>query len=107
MLEYASIRLMLLCAIASRLPTVMVSNASAQNTAVHTPGISPKATSNTRSRTAKPAAFDATDRYAVTVVGAPSYTSGVHIWNGTAEILKPKPATTIATAIMTAGVGAP
>src|SRR5206468_8317305 len=25
-------------------------------------------------------------------VGAPSYTSGVHMWNGTAEILKQKPA---------------
>ena len=29
---------------------------------------------------------------AVTGVGAPSYTSGVHIWNGAAEILNAKPA---------------
>ena len=28
---------------------------------------------------------------AVIEVGAPSYTSGVHMWNGTAEILKAKP----------------
>jgi hypothetical protein len=27
----------------------------------------------------------------VTVVGDPSYTSGAHIWNGTAEILNAKP----------------
>ena len=36
---------------------------------------------------ANPAAFEATDRKAVTVIGAPSYTSGVQKWNGTAEIL--------------------
>jgi len=28
---------------------------------------------------------------AVTVVGAPSYTSGTHMWKGTLPILKPKP----------------
>ena len=43
--------------------------------------------------TAKPAALLATDRYAVMGVGAPSYTSGTHIWNGTEDILNPKPAT--------------
>ncbi len=30
---------------------------------------------------------------AVTAVGAPSYTSGVHMWNGTALILNASPAT--------------
>src|SRR3954451_16977896 len=39
------------------------------------------------------ATFVADDIHAVTVVGAPSYTSGVHIWNGAADILKPRPAT--------------
>src|SRR5712691_10731536 len=47
----------------------------------------------TLSTTAKPAALLATDRYAVTGVGDPSYTSGTHIWRGTAAILNPKPAT--------------
>ena len=28
---------------------------------------------------------------AVTVVGAPSYTSGAHMWKGTLATLKPKP----------------
>ena len=34
------------------------------------------------------AIFGVIAKYAVTDVGAPSYTSGVHIWNGTALILK-------------------
>ena len=46
-----------------------------------------------RSSIAKDAAFDPTDRNAVIGVGAPSYTSGAHMWNGTAAILKPMPAT--------------
>ena len=39
--------------------------------------------------TTNPAAFEPTDRNAVTGVGAPWYTSGTQIWNGTAAILKP------------------
>ncbi len=46
---------------------------------------------NTLNRTANPAAFEPTDINAVTGVGAPSYTSGVHIWNGTADTLNPNP----------------
>src|SRR6478736_8746575 len=38
------------------------------------------------------ATFVADDIQAVTGVGAPSYTSGVHMWNGAADILKPRPA---------------
>ena len=45
-----------------------------------------------RSSIANEAAFEPTDRNAVTGVGAPSYTSGAHMWNGTAAILKPMPA---------------
>ena len=37
------------------------------------------------------AAFDITERKAVTETGAPSYTSAVQKWKGTAEILKAKP----------------
>ena len=39
----------------------------------------------------KPPAFDATDRNAVTGVGAPWYVSGVQKWNGTALTLNAKP----------------
>ena len=45
-----------------------------------------------RSSIANEAAFEPTDRNAVTGVGAPSYTSGAHMWNGTAAILNPMPA---------------
>src|SRR6184192_1412178 len=38
-----------------------------------------------------PPAFDATDRNAVTGVGAPSYVSGAQKWNGTALILNANP----------------
>jgi len=36
---------------------------------------------------ANPAVFEPTDKKATTGVGDPSYTSGVHWWNGTAAIL--------------------
>ena len=32
-----------------------------------------------------------TERYDVTAVGAPWYVSAVHRWNGTSEILNPRP----------------
>src|SRR5436853_2250569 len=56
-----------------------------------------------RSSIANDAAFDPTDRNAVMGVGAPSYTSGAHMWNGTAAILNPTPATTRITARMRRG----
>ena len=40
------------------------------------------------------ATFAAAAKKAVTGVGEPSYTSGVHMWNGTAETLKARPAMT-------------
>ena len=42
------------------------------------------------------ATFVAADMNAVTGVGEPWYTSGVHMWNGAAEALKPSPVSTIA-----------
>src|SRR5271157_6280223 len=53
------------------------------------PGNAVKAT---RTRTAIAAILGAEAKKVVTGVGAPSYTSGVHIWNGTAEILNASPA---------------
>src|SRR5947207_4953237 len=52
------------------------------------------ATNISWSSPAKPAAFDATDRNAATGTGDPSYVSGAQNWNGNAETLKAKPATT-------------
>ena len=51
----------------------------------------PSAYTNTRSKAAKPAAFAPTDMKPAMGVGAPSYTSGVHMWNGTTATLKPRP----------------
>ena len=50
------------------------------------------ATSNSRSSTPSEATFVATAMNAVIGVGAPSYTSGVHWWNGATEDLKARPA---------------
>ena len=55
---------------ASRLPTVIVSAASTQNSGCQTSLADGKATNTSSSRATKPAAFDATDRNAVTGVGA-------------------------------------
>ena len=56
-----------------------------------------------RSSIANDAAVDPTDRNAVIGVGAPSYTSGAHMWNGTAAILNPTPAATSMTARISRG----
>ena len=49
------------------------------------------AESKTRRSAPKAAALTPADMKAVTVVGAPSYTSGAHMWKGTLATLKPKP----------------
>ena len=46
-----------------------------------------KVAKKNRMATAKPAALGPTLRKAVKGVGAPSYTSGHHMWNGTLAIL--------------------
>ncbi len=50
----------------------------------------------TRRSITSAAVFVAADMNAVTEVGAPWYTSGVHMWNGAAETLKASPARIIA-----------
>ena len=46
------------------------------------------------------------DMNAVTGVGAPSYTSGTHMWNGTAATLKPKLTTSMIMARKMTGIRA-
>ncbi len=98
MLENASMRLTLSCPSAERLPMVIVAIArqpamTGQGESMATPAAvsstcpAPSASAKKRSSTAKPAALGPTERKAVTGVGAPSYTSGVHMWNGAALIL--------------------
>src|ERR1700749_4134683 len=49
------------------------------------------ASSHTRMNAANAAAFTVAAMYAVIADGAPSYTSGAHMWNGTVATLNPKP----------------
>src|SRR5947209_18954417 len=96
--EYASMRLTFDCVTAATLPTVIVTAASTQKSTRQSPLIDGIPSTKMRMSIANDAAFEPTDRNAVTGVGAPSYTSGAHMWNGTAAILKPTPATTRMTA---------
>src|SRR5688500_15236 len=99
--EYASSRFMFVCVRAATLPMVMVSTETRISTAgqskvpVSTHGPAPSVDmpwKKNRSMIANPAALGATDRNAVTAVGAPWYTSGHQKWNGTDAVLNPKPA---------------
>src|SRR4029453_19635394 len=76
---------------ATTLPTVIVSAAIPHNSPDQSACAPPSATTSTRMSAAKAAALDPVAMKEVIVVGAPWYTSGDHMWNGTAEILNPKP----------------
>ena len=65
-------RTMLVWRRAMRLPTVIVSAASTQKSGCQTSLAAGEADEDQLERATKPAAFDATDRNAVTGVGAPS-----------------------------------
>src|SRR6185295_13841095 len=91
MLEYASIRFTLVCATPTRVPPIIVAAAIAQTTGLQWGRIGSKAERNTRTNAAKAAALTPVDMKPVTAGGAPSYASGVHMWNGTADTLKANP----------------
>src|SRR5437763_16848215 len=90
-LEYASIRLTSVWAMASTEPTTMVTAARAQMNGVQSHDSGWNATSNTRMNAANAATLVAADMYAVMGVGAPWYASGAHMWNGTAATLNENP----------------
>ena len=94
--EYASIRFTLVCwTVISRLPTTIVSTAIHHSRSAHIDEAAPGAAiSSTRASEPTAAALTVTDMNAVVVVGAPSYTSGTHRWNGTAPILNANPTST-------------
>ena len=94
--EYASILLMLFWAMATTLPTVMVKAAMmAKRYWTSSPAMAAQeepATNMTRKiwkKTLRPIFLDPVARNMETGVDAPSYTSGAHMWNGTAAILNP------------------
>ena len=98
-------RFRLLCVSAATFPNVMVMTARTQNNAVQSAETAGNPSTKIRINIANEAALDPTDRNAVTGVGAPSYTSGAHIWKGTAAILKPIPAPINTTASMSTTLG--
>src|SRR6476660_4992677 len=91
MLEYASIRFTFVCASATMLPPVIVMAANTAKTVDQSSASGPRAETITRRIAANAAAFGATDMKAVAGVGAPSYASGVHWWNGTTAALNARP----------------
>src|ERR1700682_2929395 len=88
-------RLMLVCVIAAKLPTVSDATATAATSITQSRRTGQKTVSSRRSSSAKLAVLLATLMYAVIGVGEPSYTSGAHWWKGTAAILKNIPETTV------------
>src|SRR5262245_52488371 len=102
-------RFRLLCATPTTVPRIIVAAAIAATTGAQ-PGPAAersrngsKLERNTRAKAANAAAFTPVDMKPVTIAGAPSYASGVHIWNGTAEILNAKPTSNSPKAITTIG----
>src|SRR6266849_7255130 len=105
---YASMRLILLCCRAAKLPTIIVASAQPHRNGAHRSAIGPNAARNTRSRMANAAALGPTEKKPEIGAGAPWYTSGAHIWKGAAEILNPKPTNMSAAATPTIVIeGAP
>src|ERR1700734_948852 len=97
MLEYASMRFTESCLPATRFATVMVRTLTHARTGGHPAAHdvdcgSPKTVNRIRSIIPNAAVLTATAMKVVAGVGAPSYASGVHMWNGTALTLKTRPA---------------
>src|SRR5689334_2603807 len=108
--EYASMRTMFVWRSAARFPSVIDATASTQITGHHASVPDPFTPKNPKKMMLRsatnPPAFDATDRYAVTGVGAPSYVSGAQKWNGTALTLNANP-TSERKIAMVSNAGAP
>src|SRR5438552_588545 len=100
MLEYANSRFTLRCVIATQLPNTMLNAAMTASSIVQPeakwpqnaePSNPANPTKSTFSKTKKLATFEPVAIKAVTGVGAPSYASGAHKWNGTTATLNPNP----------------
>src|SRR5262245_43410984 len=74
-----------------RLPATIVTVARPAASGTQRPASGPTPSKYTRTSATKPAALGATLSHATNGVGAASYVSGTHMWNGKAAILKPNP----------------
>ena len=86
-------RLRLVWAIAAKLPINKEPMAKTANICCQSKAKGNKPSTNKRIKMAKAANLGAPPIMRVAEVGAPWYTSGAHMWKGTAPILKAKPAT--------------
>src|SRR5262245_66590819 len=89
--EYASRRFRSRCASAARLPQASEMQARTATAIVQMSDWSGNAVTRMRKVMISAAVFVAADMNAVTELGAPWYTSGVHMWNGAAETLNASP----------------
>ena len=89
--EYAISLFKFVCIIAAKDPKIIESIASIMTTCCQDERAVSKAENVNLTITVIAAILGTIAKKAVTGVGAPSYTSGVHIWKGTKEILKAKP----------------
>src|SRR5664279_3177770 len=94
--EYASIRFMSVWVIPMTEPMIMDAAAMIATTGCHVQAIGCSAEKQTRRIAANAATFVQDAMNAVTGVGAPWYTSGVHRWNGPTEALNSRPTRTSA-----------
>src|SRR5687768_113770 len=95
--EYASIRFTFVCTTASAEPITSVTTATTQIAGRQSSRQCGSAYTSTRIIAANAATFPTDAMKADVGVGAPSYTSGVQKWNGTAEILNARPTISSAT----------
>src|SRR5688572_8510501 len=93
MAEYASMRFRLDCAMAMMLPNTIESTASGASMSCQVSPMPPRPCASSRNANANEAILGTVDRNSVTAVGAPEYTSGTHMWNGTAPNLNATPTT--------------
>src|SRR4051812_22153483 len=100
-------RLTLVCTTPTTVPTIIVTAAMTDSTGIQYACSGSSDDRNTRAKAANAAALTLVDMNAVTIVGAPSYASGVHIWKGTAETLKANPTASSATANSAMVLGVP
>src|SRR5690349_4335182 len=91
--EKAKNRLIFCCRIAKRFPTSIVAIARKATKYIQVELMPPNTLYNVPRKIKTAAPLETTDRKAVTATGDPSYTSAVHRWKGTTEILKANPAT--------------
>ncbi len=93
MVEYASMRFRLVCAMATRLPSAIEATARITSIACQSGAMPCSPLARSRITKANAAILGAPPMMIVVGVAAPWYTSGIHMWKGALPSLKAMPAT--------------